>query len=220
MSVQSNNTGIYYNTQSPSQRTEIPSLNTLANNIAIRNYDSYLQNPVSFNLQRLRHPMSHNKVADLRVQSWRDNMPSMPQKISSPPREEKNSSNFSDENKIEQRSNIDKLRFRKRNHSESSTESVESRPLKLQRISEDAWFNRTSEPQRKENFDPRIKHSSPTKNLKIDHWKFNINESYNMKRLNLGENIENGKAQQELKSRLKAMKYHNILCKFQPKFYF
>lgn len=168
VSAQSSYTGIMLDGHSPSLKADIQSLNNIASNIALRSYDPYLQNLGSMKPQRLLPPQSHNEESYQKAPSWRAEQSMLPKGIRSPPRKELSSSTFTSSKVNESRLDPFKLESRKRNHSESSTESIESPRSKLQKISEDASFERRVDTKRKENSDPRIKHTSPTKNLKID----------------------------------------------------
>jgi hypothetical protein len=94
--------------------------------------------------------------------------------------------------------------LRRRNSSDTSTESFTSRPSKRQKVSE--YSEKTSSWRGK----PRHKLDSHRNRLSKSHPSleaFKEKTSYRIKRLDLGTSIEDKEAHQELTSRLKAMVY-------------
>lgn len=93
---------------------------------------------------------------------------------------------------------------RKRNRSDISTESYESRSCKLQKTSEETVPNGTKRKQADQRAVSRRK-----VNLSKSEAKRSPHSAYNMAKLDLGHSIDKFAEQQQLKSRLNAMVYSN-----------
>lgn len=94
--------------------------------------------------------------------------------------------------------------LRRRNSSDTSTESFESRPSKRQKLSECSEKAHSRRGQQRHKLDShrdRLSESNPHSES------FNKKTSYDAKRLDLGTSIEGKEAHRELTSRLKAMVY-------------
>lgn len=105
---------------------------------------------------------------------------------------------------LKMRKNDSKVKgLRKRNRSDTSTESQESRGLKFQKTSEDSNPSGMRKIPSRGSFEPNYRHRHRSKSPECQDQR----NSYNMTRLDLGPSIERSRGQQELESRLKAMNH-------------